>query len=302
MAAHVPVAFLSNRYQIDGNNPRAVAAESDLEVEDDKFAILSLSKHIQKIVDHRSPHGRIHNLHAVLSLVLVALVCAKAQSISQVVAFAAGQGARRRYNGPRRREKVLRDRRIQPEPSAWLYDIGLTWRGEPTVPCVGRMIAILGTVTATDMTEAMSGWISDLLARCKTRRMVGSVDGKALRATGNRHVLSVFVQELGQVALQAEVVAGKKSELSTFRDALATLLERYPGLWLIVGDAMFADKTLCEMLNGQGRHWMFQIKDNQPNLHEKLDLVFSPIIRGREPDATSEPEKRGAMWSGATCG
>jgi hypothetical protein len=267
----------------------------------ERFALGSLRAHIRKVLDRRSPHGKVHDLHAVLCLVLVALLCTGAKSVSQVVAFALGQGARRRRNGPLRRAKALRERREKPEAAPWLSEIGLVWRGAPTVPCVGRMIVLLGGVTVADLSEAMSGWLTDLLAHLRTRRVIGSVDGKSMRA-GGRHVLSVFLHDIHQVALSLDVDDGKKNELSAFRDAVAALFDRYPGLWLLVGDAMFADKKLCEMINGRDRHWLFQIKENQPDLLEKMRLVFSPIVRREKPDATSGPEKRGTMWRRPPCG
>jgi hypothetical protein len=197
--------------------------------------------------------------------------------------------------------KSLRERREKPEAAPWLFEIGLVWRGAPTVPCVGRMIALLGGVTVADLSEAMSGWLTDLLAHLRTRRVIGSVDGKSMCAAG-RHVLSVFLHDLHQVALHLDVDDGKKNELSALRGALDSLFDRYPGLWLLVGDAMFADRKLCEMINGRGRHWLVQIKENQPDLLEKMRLVFSPIVRGRQPDATSGPEKRGAMRRRPPCG
>lgn len=62
----------------------------------------------------------------------------------------------------------------------------------------------------------------------------------------------MFLHDVGLVALHEEV-GEKKNELSTLRDRLAWLVDRYPGLWLLCGDAMFADQTLCKRLNYHGR-------------------------------------------------
>ena len=173
---------------------------------------------------------------------------------------------------------------VRPEPSRWLYDIGMLWRGDPTVPGLQQMIGILAGIKPVELQEAMRGWVSDLLEILRVRQYVGSVDGKALWA-GGKHVLSVFLHDVEQVVMHEEV-GEKKNELSAFRDRLSGLLDRFPGLWLLCRDAMFADaqrrrsllrggecaacQTLCQLLNNRGRHWLFQIKANQGNLFESV--------------------------------
>lgn len=252
-------------------------------------ALDSLCAHLKILADARAEHGKVHQLHAVLCLVVLGLLTG-CTSLSQMIALALGGGARRRFYGDqcRRRQKQRAMAHDEP-PAPWLYRIGLLWRGRPTVPCLMTLTRLLETVTLAQLQEAMSGWVLDLLARLRQEPLVARVDGKALKAAG-RHVLSVFVQDLGVVLLHEEVDE-KKNELSTFRDKLAQLLERYPALWLLSGDAMFADTTLCQALKQGGRDWLFQIKANQPQLLEKLELVFSPIVR-TAPHFSAEAEKK----------
>jgi hypothetical protein len=267
------------------------------EEELERSVLRSLSDHLRTVSDSRSAHGLVYGLHGVLCLVVVSLLTGK-MGFSQMIALAVGHGARRRYNGAKR-ERMKRAGIVRPEPSAWLYDIGLLWRGDPTVPGLMQLIRILGGIAPADLQEALRGWVRDLLETLEAERYVGSVDGKAMRA-GGKHVLSVFLHDVKQVVLHEEV-GEKKNELSTFREKLSWLLDRYPGLWLLCGDAMFADQTLCALLANRGRHWLFQIKANQGNLFEKLELFFHPITQG-PPHISDEPEKKGSMWKSEITG
>lgn len=271
--------------------PRFALPDSDSQALENQ-ALDSLCAHLKTLADARAEHGKVHQLHAVLCLVVLGLLTG-CTSLSQMIALALGAGARRRYYGDhrRRRQKQRAMAYAQP-PAQWLYRIGLLWRGSPTVPCLMTLTRLLEAVTMAQLQEAINGWVLELLARLRQEPLVVRVDGKALKAAG-RHVLSVFVQDLGVVLLHEEV-AEKKNELSTFRDKLTRLLERYPALWLLSGDALFADTTLCQALKQGGRDWLFQIKANQPHLLEKLELVFSPLVR-TAPHFSAEAEKKGGL-------
>ncbi|MGH8103603.1 MAG: hypothetical protein ACREJQ_03675 [bacterium] len=253
--------------------------------------MLSLKEHLRKVVDSRSANGKVHQLHGVLCLVVIGLLTGQI-GLSRLIAFAMGQGAQRRYNGENHR-RMRRKKMVEVRPASWLYEIGLLWRGAPTVPGLQTLIRILGGIKPGELQEAMGAWVKQLLEELGAQTLVGSVDGKAMKAAG-RHVLSVFIHDLQQVLWQEEV-GEKKNELSAFRDRLKEMLARYPGLWLICGDAMFADQTLCDLLKREGRQWMFQIKANQPNLMEKIEIIFSPIVRQR-PHLSDEPEKKRTAW------
>lgn len=257
----------------------------------ENFALDSLRHHLQTVADQRGERGQIHQLRPVLCLVVLGLLTGRT-SLSQILALAIGAGAGRHFYGDacRRRQKQRAMATGQP-PAPWLYRIGLLWRGRPTVPCLMTLTRLLRGLSLAELQQALAGWVLDLLAHLGTQPspLVVRVDGKAMKAA-DRHILSVFVEDL-RLVLMHEEVDEKKNELSTFRDKLATLLERYPFLWLLSGDAMFANTSLCELLKAGQRHWLFQIKANQPQLLEKLELVFSPLVHGA-PHLRSEKEKK----------
>lgn len=269
-------------------NASSTLCSEDQELEN--FALDSLRRHLQAVADARAERGKLHQLQPVLCLVVLGLLTGRT-SLSQILALALGAGAQRHFYGDQRRRRQKQQAMASDLPPApWLYRIGLLWRGQPTAPCLMTLIRLLRGLKLSDLQEAMGCWVLDLLAHLRQQpALVVRVDGKAMKAA-DRHVLSVFVEDLKLVLLHEEVDA-KKNELSTFRDKLAALLERYPFLWLLSGDAMFSDTKLCEMLKAGGRHWLFQIKANQPHLLEKLELFFSPIVHAA-PHLSSEPEKK----------
>lgn len=258
----------------------------------------SLCAHLKKVADRRSPKGKIHELHAVLCLTVVGLLTGNT-GLSCILAFAVGHGARRRRHIGDRLGQRRRPTPPRPEPSPWLYDIGLLWRNVPTAPSLQTLINILGGIRPADLREAMAAWVGELLEEMRAGRYVVSVDGKAMRGA-DKHILNAFVQDLQVVAMHEEV-AEKKNELSTLRERLPWLLERHPGMWLLCGDALFADASLCELLKFNGRDWLFQVKRNQGNLYEKLELVFAPITRGKPHDSAA-PEKKRALSSSEITG
>lgn len=292
--AAAPADVLAVRMDEEGTGKER---KEDEDGELGRAVLRSLSEHLRTVSDRRSSHGLVYGLHGVLCLVVVGLLTGST-SFSRMIALAMGHGARRRHNG-KKRERMRRVKTVRREPAPWLYDIGLLWRGEPTVPGLMQLIRIVGGIEPADLQEALRGWVQDLLATLEADRYVGSVDGKALRAAG-KHVLSVFLHDVKQVIMQEEV-GEKKNELSAFREKLSWLLDRYPGLWLLCGDAMFADQTLCRLLVNRGRQWMFQIKANQGNLFEKMELFFYPIMQ-RPPHVSDEPEKKGSMWKSEITG
>jgi len=233
------------------------------EVEEGGVALATLLEALGQVSDPRKARGVRYPQGAMLGLCILAFICGR-MTLTGVWRFG-------------RDNKRL------------LKELGFTRMTSPSVPTLSRMLC---SVDPRELQQALAGWLSGLIASARLRRpaKVASVDGKAVRSSG-AHVLNVFIHEVERVAWAAPV-EGKANEITAFKALLADLFARYPFLELVVGDAMFAGRPLCEQLIENGRHYLFQIKADQRALLEKMNLLFSPKIHAA-PKKTGRVEKKG---------
>lgn len=228
-----------------------------------KKAVESLLDALSEIPDSRKPRGVRFPLSSILGLCVVAFVCGR-QNLTQVMRFG-------------RAHKDL------------LEDLGFPRKRSPSVPTLSR---VLGATQVSHLQKALGRWFSSLVdsGRKQGRCATASVDGKASRAAGV-HVLNVFLHDVQQVIWQAPVDA-KENEISALKEALSDLFETYPFLRILTGDAMFAGAPLCSDLIEHGRHYVFQIKGDQKNLYEKMELVFAAQLARDPAEASLTGEKK----------
>jgi predicted transposase YbfD/YdcC len=110
-----------------------------------------------------------------------------------------------------------------------------------------------------------------------------AIDGKAQR--GRRpfqqggcpvHALSAFCHEYGVVLAQEPIEYGAdKSEGElTVAPALVARIA-WPGQ-VLTGDALFCHRALCQQVLDAGGDYLLLVKENQPALHEAIQLLFDP--------------------------
>jgi hypothetical protein len=233
-------------------------------------AAATLLQCLCRIPDARHARGVRYAQGPLLALCLVAFICGR-QNLTQIHRFA----------------------RDNPE---LLGPLGFARARVPSVPTLSR---VLGSVAPQALQAALSEWLGGLIATARQRAQcrVAAVDGKTSRATGT-HLLNVFLHRVQQVLWQAPV-GEKANEITAFRASLAQLLDDYPFLRILTGDAMFAGAPLCGELIERGRHYVFQIKADQPSLLEKMELVFSARLARRVDPASVDGEKKGRLRRGA---
>lgn len=110
-----------------------------------------------------------------------------------------------------------------------------------------------------------------------------ALDGKSLRAASTPaqplHVLELSRHRDGAL-LRLGAVGRKLNEYS----ASPALLAGYDLSGRVVtGDAMFCQRRLAQFINARGGHWLFAVKENQPELHEALVAHFSAPRSGPYP-------------------
>jgi hypothetical protein len=75
------------------------------------------------------------------------------------------------------------------------------------------------------------------------------------------------------------------------RRQLEGLLESYPMLRLITGDAIFAQRPLVDLMRRSGCHYLFQIEANQGDTLDALEHCFAHAAE--KAPAAQTTEKRG---------
>jgi len=105
-----------------------------------------------------------------------------------------------------------------------------------------------------------------------------AMDGKALRGTriagqeGSDYVLSVYNVSQQQVLAQA-AVDSKENEIV----AAPRALQKVPLTGKVVtGDALHTQRSISEQIVGQGGHYLWPVKENQPRLYEDIERLFAP--------------------------
>ena len=122
-----------------------------------------------------------------------------------------------------------------------------------------------------------------------------SIDGKTLCGTLQSHaraihLLAALDHQTGCVLSQTEV--GHKTNEA--KAALPLLKELVLKGRVVLGDAMFCQREICEEIRDRGGHYLFVVKENQPTLLREIraafvdEAAFSPLggkgISGIAPD------------------
>jgi hypothetical protein len=177
-------------------------------------------------------------------------------------------------------------------------------REEP--PCATTFSRTLAKCRVADFQAAFAVWLQARLAESTTRGAV-AVDGKtakqALDDGGDPlHMLNAFVHDLQVVVGQWSTGAEKTNEPTLLRWHLAELLDAYPMLRLITGDAIFAQRPLAELITGRGCDYLLQVKGNQGDTLDALVHCFAQASHRPPAAERTEKSKKGAFGKPAAFG
>jgi hypothetical protein len=114
------------------------------------------------------------------------------------------------------------------------------------------------------------------------------------------HMLNVFLHDLQAVLGQWSTGAEKTNEPTVLRRHLKELLDAYPMLRLLTGDAIFAQRPLVELMCQHDCDYLLQIKANQGDTLDALENCFATAAQ-RSP-AAETTNKRGLSKKLAVCG
>lgn len=227
-----------------------------------------LQECLATVTDPRHRRGIRHPLLAVLSLTVLALMAGQS-SLSAIW----------RWGG------------LHPE---LLAALGL--RCSPSVATLSRL---LRAVSVLQVREALQTFTRQLHPqRLATRTTAArppalefgalAADGKTMRAAweGGRqqHVLHLFATQ-SQVALDQVPVGDRRAEVSATQAWIEQVADQFPGLTVLTGDALLADRTLCQAIVESGRDYLFRVK--------KTNRTSTKHVSFSSPTRTACPISKG---------
>ena len=234
---------------------------SGISIEPCSEACRSLLACLGEVVDSRKARGVRYPLGSVLGLCIVAFLCGR-QNLCASIAFWA-------------------------RPSR--FDEGTGVFG--LAPAFGAdVVSRAGAGFGQDLARgavALAGFAGGLGAPAPALRRGGGGRQDLARLEGPRAQCVCRRHAAGPLAVRC---GDEMNEIGALRE-LGALFERYPFLRILTGDALFAGNPLCSEIITHGRHYLFQIKDNQKDLREKMELVFARHL-SREPQPSLTGEKK----------
>ena len=110
-----------------------------------------------------------------------------------------------------------------------------------------------------------------------------AIDGKTLRGSRQAeypavHLLCAYCDAVAGVLGQMPVETSKENEITV---AAALLKNVTVKGHLVTGDAMFAQKLVCQAGLDGGGEYLVTVKNNQPSLREAIDSAFAPAFSPR---------------------
>lgn len=171
-------------------------------------------------------------------------------------------------------------------------------------PCATTISRTLAKCQVADFQGAFATWLQNCLAE-KPSEGVVAVDGKTAKQglddNGRPlHMLNAFVHDLQAVVGQWSTGTEKTNEPTLLRRHLKALLDTYPMLRLITGDAIFAQRPLADLICSRQRDYLLQIEANQGDTLNALQHCFALAVQ--RPPAAETTEKKGPCKKPAAFG
>jgi predicted transposase YbfD/YdcC len=209
----------------------------------------SLLTYLSQVPDPRGRQGLRHPLSAMLAVI----VCSILSGLRGCSAFA---------------EWV----HSQP-PEVW-HLLGFTRKP----PCKNCFRDLLIALDAEAFEDVLSQWAANTLKLSPSPEDLEAVslDGKTLCGTLTPHqkavhLLAVLDQKTGGVLRQTAVDEKTNEHKAALPLLKALVLEGR----VVVADAIFCQKEVCEQIRDGGGHYFVTVKDNQPTLKREIETAFA---------------------------
>lgn len=223
---------------------------------------------LEQVSDPRGRQGLRHPLTAMLAGVVCAILCG-ARGFKPISAWLRAQA---------------------PETWHWL---GFKWRP----PCANCFADLFKLIDAEAFERAIQEWTSRLpgLQIDEDSLRAVSIDGKSLCGTLQPHqralhLLAAMDHQTGYVLSQRQVDA----ETNEAKAALMLLKTLVLKGQVILGDAMFCQREVCQKILDSGGDYFVVVKENQPTLRRDIELAFadaeafSPLATARDGRRTGD--------------
>jgi len=226
------------------------------------MAPLSLLEALADVPDPRSRHGQRHPLLALLSLTVLAML----------------HGCK----GPTAIAQFGRDHGI-----ALAHALGFRRGKTPAASCLCDLYIAMNAVA---FEAVISRWIASRMPAPASNadQQAVSLDGKTLRGSRDgeapgHHLVAAYAHEHRAVLAQIRVDA-KTNEHKAALELLGILPVKGR---VVLGDAMFCQRELCEEIVDSGGDYLFVVKDNQPDLKAAAAADFQPGFSPRYRETTT---------------
>lgn len=241
----------------------------------DRDVVEVLSEAFGEVPDPRDPRGVRHPMRGILGLAFLGLL-ARIREMEVLCRWAKTHWAELR------------------EPLG--FD-----RDEP--PVATTISRVLARCSLDEFSSALARWLRRILPA--DQPLCAAVDAKTSKqsrdAQGNPvQLVTVLVHQLKFVLAQWSTTGEKTNEAGVLKNHLAELLEAFPMLRLISGDAIYAQRPLGELFTGTQCDYLFQVKQNQPDLLDALTHCLG--MAHEKPPAAETVEKKGPCANAADCG
>jgi DDE_Tnp_1-associated/Transposase DDE domain len=224
---------------------------------------LSLLEALADVPDPRSRHGRRHPLLALLSLTVLAML----------------RGCR----GPTAISQFGRDHGVE-----LAHALGFLRGKTPAPSCFCELFSRLD---ARAFEAALSRWVASRVPPAEEAdQQPVSLDGKTLRGsrdgeTPGQHLVAAYAHEHQAVLAQIKVDA-KTNEHKAALELLGILPVKGR---VVLGDAMFCQRDLCEKIVERGGDYLFTVKGNQLGLERDIAAGFGFEAGARSVAAAFSP-------------
>lgn len=145
-------------------------------------------------------------------------------------------------------------------------------------PCRTTLRRIVTGIVSVEQLEKLFSTFLQQLTVAGTN-VILSVDGKTLRGSVDltrprgMHLLAAYLPEQGVVLFQMNVER-KENEIPVAKRLLKHLDLRGK---VVTGDALLTQRKLCLQIVAAGGHYVFKVKENQPQLYDDIRRLFTDV-------------------------